>query len=124
MQYIGDKHFGLACWIMLCYLQEVEKQEKIKAEFAKRQNVFLGNVGEKINAKAECVRCNVLYENKYGVIFLNVFRTGEGNTIIWKTSKQFKEKAMYEINSKVYAHNEYKETKQTEIKRAKVTEIE
>lgn len=124
MQFINDKHFGLACWIMLCYLQEVEKQEKLRIEFEKRQNIHLGIVGEKIDVEAECVKSIFLYDNQFGIVYLNVFRTKEGNTIVWRTSKQFEKNSMYKISSKVHAHTEFKETKQTEIKRAKVTKFD
>lgn len=88
-------------------------------------NEFLGTEGERLN-KIEVVleRAQFLYENDYGTTYLYVFKTPDGNTIVWKTSpRDLDEGTRLLISGRVKEHTEYNGVKQTVITRPTLGEI-
>ena len=102
------------------------EEARIKAEKAISQHV--GQVGEKVAFKGTYVKTGT-WEQKsfagYGMVtmYVHTFKDADGNIFIWKTQKgvclNYGENV--DVTCTVKAHSEYKDEKQTELTRCKVT---
>ena len=106
--------------------QEAEEQERQR----KARSQWVGEIGEKITTPA-VMESHAWFEapsfRGYGtdVITVYTFRDDNGNALVWKTSSgglEFIEGKRVTVTGTVKDHNEYREEKQTQLKRVKVTE--
>lgn len=105
---------------------ERAEEARIKAEKAISQHV--GQVGGKVEFKGTYVRTGS-WEQKsfsgYGMdtMYVHTFKDADGNVFTWKTQKGVCLNYGENVNVKgtVKAHSEYKDEKQTELTRCKVT---
>lgn len=107
---------------------EKEAEEaRIKAEKAISQHV--GNIGDKIEFKGSYVRSGS-WEQKsfrgYGIdtMYVHTFKDASGNVFSWKTQKgvNLNHGEPVIVTGTIKNHSEYKDEKQTELIRCKVTE--
>lgn len=89
------------------------------------ENKFLGEVGERLNnIEVVLERDQYLYANEYGVTYLYIFKTPEGNTITWKTTpRDINQGDRLLISGRVKEHSEFKGINQTVITRPTLREI-
>lgn len=102
------------------------EEARIKAEKAISQHV--GQVGEKVAIKGTYVRTGSWEQPAYAgygmtTMYCHTFKDADGNVFTWKTQKglclNYGENV--ELKGTVKAHGEYKDEKQTELTRCKVT---
>lgn len=102
------------------------EEARIKAEKAISQHV--GQVGEKVAIKGTYVRTGSWEQKAYAgygttTMYVHTFKDADGNVFTWKTQKgvclNYGENV--EVKGTVKAHSEYKDEKQTELTRCKVT---
>lgn len=102
------------------------EEARIAAQKAISQHV--GEVGDKVEFKGSYVRTGS-WEQKsfrgYGMdtMYIHTFKDADGNVFTWKTQRSFAFEYGENVNVKgtVKAHSEYKDEKQTELTRCKVT---
>lgn len=102
------------------------EEARIKAEKAISQHV--GQVGEKVAFKGTYVRTGSWEQKAYAgygmtTMYVHTFKDVDGNVFIWKTQRGFAFEYGENVNvtGTVKAHSEYKDEKQTELTRCKVT---
>lgn len=102
------------------------EEARIKAEKAISQ--YVGEVGEKVEVKGSYVRSGSWEQKAYAgygmtTMYCHTFKDADGNVFIWKTQKgiAFEYGENVNIKGTVKAHSEYKDEKQTELTRCKVT---
>lgn len=110
-------------------LQRMREEEERERQ-RKARSQWVGEVGEKITRPAIMER-HAWFEapsfRGYGtdVITVYTFRDEDGNALVWKTSSgslEFQEGKRVTVTGTVKEHTEYREEKQTQLKRVKVTE--
>lgn len=84
-----SNHIGLDCW-------EKEKESRKVARLANREarlaiirekdlkSNFVGSISENISVSARLEKVIYLYSGNYGSIYLNIFRTSNGDLISYK----------------------------------------
>lgn len=102
------------------------EEARIKAEKAISQHV--GQVGEKVAFKGTYVRTGSWEQKAYAgygmtTMYVHTFKDVDGNVFIWKTQRSFAFEygTNVDVKGTVKAHSEYKDEKQTELTRCKVT---
>lgn len=102
------------------------EEARIKAEKAISQHV--GQVGEKVAFKGTYVRTGAWEQKAYAgygmtTMYCHTFKDANGNVFTWKTQKGVCLNYGENVNvaGTIKAHSEYKEEKQTELTRCKVT---
>ena len=116
---------GIVAYAYVLYkkiAEQIEKDNKKREAAEKTQHV--GEVGQKITVKAECVLLTS-WDNAYGgFVRLYKFTDENGNIFTWKTSGNFYlsdfQTNRFEITGTIKGHNEYNGQKQTELIRVKV----
>lgn len=120
--------------------RDAERAEREAAERAAREaeearikslkaiSQYVGKVGEKVAFKGTYVK-SASWEQKsyvgYGMttVYIHTFKDADGNVFIWKTQNgvclNYGENV--EVKGTIKAHAEYKDEKQTELTRCKVT---
>lgn len=102
------------------------REAEIKAQKAISQHV--GQIGDKIKIKGTYVRSGSWEQNSFrgwgtDTMYIHIFKDADGNVFTWKTQKGLS--ADYgnavDIIGTVKNHSEYKDEKQTELTRCKVT---
>lgn len=107
-----------------CKAKATEAMPKVESE--KTVSEYIGNVGEKIEAKVTFKR-QFSFESHMGwmttINYINTFVDENGNVLVWKTSswQDIDEGNAYTIKGTIKDHNEYKGTKQTILTRCKIT---
>lgn len=111
--------FGLLASLPSAY----DRATARNAEQAKQaeSSSWIGQVGDKVTLRIASAKCVTSYETMYGTTFIFQFVDNGGNTVIWKTSKEINTDQVKELRGTVKAHTEYKDIKQTELTRCKVT---
>lgn len=108
--------------------ERLAEEARIKAEKAKSQ--YIGNVGEKLELKVECVK-TAWFEVKsfsgYGMdlMYVHTFRTLDGNVLVWKTGKglgslELECGQVVTLKGTVKEHSVYDDCKQTVMTRCKI----
>ena len=102
------------------------EEARIKAEKAISQHV--GEVGAKVAFKGTYVRTGAWEQKAYAgygmtTMYCHTFKDADGNAFTWKTQRSFafENGASVEVKGTIKAHSEYKDEKQTELTRCKVT---
>jgi hypothetical protein len=134
-QYITPEYTkisGFVAYSFLAYQKQIEYDAKKKAEKENKiQSDYVGNIGDKIQTELTYKNC-FGYETMYGYQYIHIFEDNNGNQYKWKTTKGLIEKVVdnsyvtINLNDKanikgtIKDHNEYNNTKQTELTRCKV----
>ena len=119
---------GIVAYAYVLYnkiAEQIEKDNKKREEAEKTQHV--GEVGQKITVKAECVLLTS-WDNAYGgFVRLYKFTDENGNIFTWKTSGNFYlsdfQTNCFEITGTIKGHNDYNGIKQIELTRVKVVKV-
>jgi len=118
--YISRRHLGLAVSGVNHILREKTKQAKIKEQGEISE--YVGTVKQRGKGIAlKFTKEIYLGCGQYGEKYIYNFTEGEGNQVVWFTSKQdFEIGKTYNMDFTVKEHKEYNGVKQTVITRAKV----
>jgi hypothetical protein len=81
---------------------------------------FIGEVGDKVSFEAITGKCVVCFDTQWGVSFIYKFTTAEGDTLVWKTSKDLDLDNPINIKGTIKDHKEYRGVKETELTRCRV----
>lgn len=118
LEYISSET-GIVASLASTFNKELEKQARLAAEAEKAKvSNHVGNVGDRITIKVKKVKILTSWGTQWGCTYMYNITDENGNIFIWKTAKYFEEADT--ITATVKAHNEFRNTKQTEITRAKV----
>lgn len=102
------------------------EEARIKAEKAISQHV--GQIGEKVEIKATYVRTGSWDQPSYAgygttTMYCHTFKDSNGNVFTWKTQcgicREYGESVI--VKGTIKAHSEYKDERQTELTRCKVS---
>lgn len=125
---VAYKNVNLLVSAITCYNRELER--KAKAETRKKEaskSDHIGNIKDRLTINIASWRCLTSWCNCYDgynetTTFLYQFVDNDGNIFTWKTSKYFDEDAILkELTGTVKAHNVFRDAKQTELTRCKVS---
>lgn len=115
LDYINQKHFGITASLFPTYKRETE----LKAKNIESSSSWVGQIGTRVEIKADNITCVTSWDTDWGIT--RVYKIVEsGNIFIWKTSNFIDENVKH-IKGTVKAHNIYKDVKQTELTRCKVS---
>lgn len=122
-EYVSSKDFGFLCYLPQGYAKHIQKETE-RAKKKEIKSEFYGEVGKRYkDVKIEFIELISSWTTQYGV--MSVYRIIIDNgVLIWKTTNQlFLEdgEKFDTITFTVKEHKEYKEEKQTEVTRCKVT---
>lgn len=104
------------------------EEARIKAEKAISQHV--GQVGDKVEINGSYVRSGSWQQKSFSgygtdTMYIHTFKDADGNVFIWKTQKfldlNYGEPVI--LKGTIKNHSEYKDEKQTELTRCKVTMV-
>ena len=130
MYEIDDAGVYLWQWLRVNETRELIDlaNKKLKAsEFASSSHI--GNVGDKIEIKAELTAVH-WYDTRFNyhtiTNWIYTFKDESGNVLVWKTTALIDEKAGDHVILKgtIKAHGEYNGVKQTELQRCKIRKEE
>ena len=122
--------FGLLVSLFPTWNRELEVEAKKKAEKeAGKQSQHVGKVGDRITVQVESIKCLTSWESAYGhngyyTVTTYVYKIvgKDGNVYTWKTQNWMDEdRCPQEIKGTVKEHKEFREVKQTELTRCKIT---
>lgn len=128
LEYIGSDRFGLLISLFPTWNRELEEEARRKAEAeAGKASEHVGRIGDRVAVEPESVKCITSWESCY-----NGYRTTttyvwkivgkDGNIYTWKTSTWLNaDHVPVEIKGTVKEHKIYRDVKQTELTRCKVT---
>lgn len=104
------------------------EEARIKAEKAISQ--YVGQVGDKVEIKGTYVRSGSWKQRSFSgygtdTMYVHTFKDSDGNVFTWKTQNGVDLNYGEPVNIKgsVKGHSEYKDEKQTELTRCKVTMV-
>lgn len=117
--YVPDRMTGVACSMIITYKRTLA--EKAEAKNTKPSE-YIGNVGERINLRAECV-FNTQVSSMYGISDLYIFVTPAGDKIKtfysgYKWSCEVGE--TYHLTGTIKKHEEYRGEKSTLLTRVNI----
>lgn len=109
--------------------ERAEREARAAAEAAQKAiSQHVGQVGEKVAFKGTYVRTGSWEQKAYAgygmtTMFIHTFKDADGNVFIWKTQRSFafERGDSIDVKGTVKSHSEYKDEKQTELTRCKVT---
>jgi hypothetical protein len=81
---------------------------------------YVGEVGDKVSFEEVTGKCVAGFDTQWGVSFIYKFTTPEGDTLVWKTSKDLDLDKPVSIKGTVKELKEYKGVKETVLTRCKV----
>jgi hypothetical protein len=115
--YVDNKRIGL---ITSCIVVKQKREEQAK-RIAGLTSEYVGNVGDKIELNNCEIKRISSYDTDFGMVIIYKI-TNNGNTFIWKTSKdlELEDNKTYNIKGTIKAHNEFRDEKQTELTRCKI----
>lgn len=121
--YVEYQNVGFLCYLPEGYFKHIKKEiEKAKQKRIDKESNYFGTVGERykdLNIYDMKVLAN--YETMFGLMYVYKIVLENGNILIWKTTSWFEELEKFKkIDFTIKAHNEYKDTKQTEVTRCKL----
>lgn len=125
---VAYKNVNLLVSAITCYNRELERKAKEEARKKEASNSnHIGNIKDRLTIHIASWKCLTSWCNCYDgyneiATFLYQFVDNAGNIFVWKTQKYFDEKTeLQTITGTVKAHNIYRDTKQTELTRCKVS---
>lgn len=128
LDYTTSNRFGLLVSLFPTWNRELEAEAKRKAEAeAGKASEHVGKIGDRLTVAVESVKCLTSWESCYDgyhttTTYIWKIVGKDGNVYTWKTSHWFDEdRAPAEIKGTVKEHKIFREVKQTELTRCKVT---
>lgn len=138
-QYISNEYTkvsGFVAYAYIAYEKQMEYEAKKKAEQEHRTlSDYVGKVGDKIQTELT-LKKRIVYETHYSYYgetqYIYIFEDNNGNQYKWNTSKYLEklvderflepieEGEQVKIKGTIKGHEEYNNTKQTELTRCKV----
>lgn len=123
LDYFDFSHLGILCSLFTAYRKAMQTLENKRKETEKTQNSnYIGKIGDKVKANIIDCKCVYSIDTEYGYLFIYRMIDDCGNVIVWKTSKCFDEKA-FTISGTVKKCEEFRNIKQTELTRCKISNI-
>lgn len=125
---VAYRNVNLLVSAITCYNRELERKAKVEAhkkEVSKSNHI--GNIKDRLTINIASWKCLTSWCNCYDgynetTTFLYQFIDNDGNIFTWKTQKRLDEETKLKtITGTVKAHNIYRDTKQTELTRCKVS---
>lgn len=121
---IEYRDFGLISSFVNTCLKQFARDEQKKQELSSRNNVHVGNIGDRITIKVASARVLFTKDNSYksyyaGCSYVWEIIDTEGHTYKWSASTSDIEKGMT-ITATIKAHSEYSGIKQTVITRGSI----
>lgn len=127
LDYTTYNKFGLLVSLFPTFNKDLEIQEQRKAEAELGKNSeYVGKVGDKVDVQIDSVKLITSWTNSftYDLTTTYVWKIigKDGNIYTWKTQKWMDtDKPPVSIKGTVKEHKEFREVKQTELTRCKVT---
>lgn len=130
-----------AKWDAECAKIEAERLERERKEREEREaqeaqikalkaiSQYVGQVGERLEIKGTYVRSGSWQQRSFGgfgtdTMYIHTFKDADGNVLVWKTQNDvylnYGEPVI--VKGTVKKHSEYKDEKQTELTRCKVSQ--
>ena len=120
--------FGLLVSLFPTFNRELEREAQRKEEAEQgKASEYVGNIGDKVDVQIDAVRCITSWSNSYDgyheqTTYVWKIIGKDGNIYTWKTQKWMDaDKPPVSIKGTVKEHKEFREVKQTELTRCKVT---
>ncbi len=115
-----NRDAGIAASAVASFQREGEEQKK-RAD-VRAQSAYFGKIGERERVRVTVEKV-IAITGEYGVSYIHLMRTPEGNIAKWKTgTERLDEGKEYDFVCTIDAHDDYKGTKQTVLKRCKAYE--
>lgn len=128
LDYTTYDKFGLLVSLFPTYNKDLEIQAQRKAEAEQGKNSeYVGKVGDKVDVQIDSVKCITSWSNSWNgyneqTTYVWKIIGKDGNIYTWKTQKWMDtDKPPISIKGTVKEHKEFREVKQTELTRCKVT---
>lgn len=119
---VSQKNLGVITSLFPTWNKELEHQkvqEAKKAADSKSEHV--GVIGQRITFKVASAQCLTSWETEWGITRLFKIVDEAGNVFTWKTSNCPDFEKAETITGTVKAHTEFRECKQTELTRCKIS---
>lgn len=108
--------------------EQEAKEAMIKAMKAISQ--YVGQIGDKVEIKGTYIRSGSWEQKSFSgwgtdTMYIHTFKDSDGNVFTWKTQKglSLNYGEMVNVKGTIKNHSEYKDEKQTELTRCKVTVV-
>lgn len=128
LDYVDESKFGILVSLFPTWNRDLEREAQRKAEAEQgASSEFVGSVGDRISVNVESVKCLTSWEscyNGYSTTTTYIWKIvgTDGNIYTWKSSRYLSEDNPPEvIKGTVKDHKTYRDVKQTELTRCKVT---
>lgn len=128
LEYTEARHFGLLVSLFPTWDRELEAEARRKAEAeAGEASEHVGKIGDRITVDVQSVKCLTSWDscyNGYSTTTTYIWKIvgKDSNVYTWKTSKWLdEEKPPVSIKGTVKEHKIFRDVKQTELTRCKVT---
>lgn len=128
LDYTTYNRFGILVSLFPTYNKDLELQAQRKAEIeAGKASKHVGEIGDRITVEVESIKCITSWESCYDgyntvTTFIWKITGKDGNIYTWKTSKWLHEdEPPVSIKGTVKEHKVFREVKQTELTRCKIT---
>lgn len=123
LDYTTYSRFGILVSLFPTWNKDLERVEKQKQE---KVSEFVGSVGDKILVAVDSVKCVTSWSSFFGYsekeTYIYKIVGKDGNIYTWKTSTWIdEERCPVEIKGTVKDHNVYRDVKQTELTRCRIT---
>ena len=119
MQYVTPRHWKILMSYLNSAMDYLQRQQQNNSD----SNIYLGNVGDKIEFTIQSVKVLFSGYSEYGESFTYKFITENGNVVLWTTGKNISDDYVgCKVKGTIKALKEYKGEKQTVITRAKIDE--
>ncbi len=123
LEYVTFDKFGLLASVFPAYDMNLERKKQKEEEKEKeKKSEYVGKIGDRITVKIDNFIVVTSWETQYGTTYIYKIVDTEGNIYTWKTSGGIVGDTK-EIIATVKAHNEYRETKQTELTRCRAKKV-
>ena len=119
MQYVTPRHWKILMSYLNSAMDYLQRQQQNNSD----SNIYLGNVGDKIEFTIQSVKVLFSGYSEYGESYTYKFITENGNVVLWTTGKNISDDYVgCKVKGTIKALKEYKGEKQTVITRAKIDE--
>ena len=100
--------------------EELEAKKKKEAE----ESEHFGNIGQRGELFLRCDK-SLAFDGYYGMTYINICKTRQGHTVIYRGSKRWEEGKYYKVAATIKSHDVYEKTgvKQTYIARPTVKDV-
>lgn len=117
-----EKHFSLYASLFPAYEKAMKFEAKRKKQATEEEHsVYVGKIGDRITVLTDKITCLSSWETMFGTCFLYKIIGRDGNVYIWRTGKYLNgDIKNVRITGTVKGHDEYYNSKRTELTRCHV----